>query len=183
MTNITIERALLEQALDALDGLVKWDSRRDFVVPYRVRDPIHDAVDSIRAHLVMLEDKASIGADRAAQPQGEPVAWMHSKTGRVSESPYDLSLADADETAIPLYESPPLSEAEIQDLRDRAVGMLETSFSAHSPQWHDAPTVPGAWICADKEHVKRTHTITPGILPVISKFGDRWYGPIPEDKP
>ena len=53
----------------------------------------------------------------------------------------------------------------------------------NAPAWHDAPTVPGAWICADKEHVKRTHTITPGILPVISKFGDRWYGPIPEDKP
>ncbi len=115
-------RALLEQALDALDGLVKWDSRRDFIVPYRVRDPIHDAAKSIRAHLAILEDKASIGADRAAQPQGEPVA-------RLSVDPlagvFFHLLGDAPEGGHDLYTHPAHTEAEVQEIMDMVPAMYE----------------------------------------------------------
>lgn len=48
---MTTIRTLLDQSLQALDGLIKWDSGRDFIVPYRVRDPIHAAAKAIRTEL------------------------------------------------------------------------------------------------------------------------------------
>jgi hypothetical protein len=50
-------RPLLEQVLEASKGLVEWDAARNFPVPYRVRDPIHAAINALWAHL--------------ATPQGE----------------------------------------------------------------------------------------------------------------
>lgn len=124
-------RALLEQALDALDGLVKWDSRRDFVVPYRVRDPIHDAAKSIRAHLAILEDKASIGADRAAQPQGEPAIgckcplcgeWQRStRSGMVCKNGH----GGATGLNRRLFTHPAHTEAEVQEIMDMVPAMYE----------------------------------------------------------
>ncbi len=48
-------------------------------------------------------------AEPAAQPaeaQQNPVAWRHSKTGRLSDLEEEVSLADGDEWAEPLYAAP-----------------------------------------------------------------------------
>lgn len=107
MATITIERKLLEQALEALDGLeINYGN---LLQSSKSPEQLDTLCTAIRAHL--------------AQPQGEPVAWMHSKTGCLSESPYDLSLADGDEWAIPLYEHPAHTEAEVQEV----IGMVMDS--------------------------------------------------------
>ncbi|MBP8183987.1 MAG: hypothetical protein KAX88_07790 [Rhodoferax sp.] len=162
MTTITIERAMLEQAKDAFAKVIEWDARRDYLIPYKVRDPVHAVQKKIDAALAApattqaveierlkteseerLQNCAALVAEnerlRAAPATApEPVAWMHSKTGKLANSPYDISLADDDETAIPLYESPPLSEAEIQDLRDcfaaRAMAAYLVAAQGNTPE-------------------------------------------------
>ena len=55
---------------------------------------------------------------------------------------------------------------------------------ATAPAWHDAPTVPGLWMCNYGDLSVATVN-----QPDIDTFdpayntGGRWYGPIPEDKP
>lgn len=34
--------------LAACDGVIAWDKARKFPIPYRVRDPIHKAIDSMK---------------------------------------------------------------------------------------------------------------------------------------
>jgi hypothetical protein len=69
-------RALLEQALEALDSCTPGDYSTGHVIhPSYGEYSVNAAIEAIRAHLAILEDKASIGADRV-QPQGEPVAMV-----------------------------------------------------------------------------------------------------------
>jgi hypothetical protein len=51
MTTITIERAMLEQAKDAFAKVIEWDARRDYLIPYKVRDPVHAVQKKIDAAL------------------------------------------------------------------------------------------------------------------------------------
>lgn len=52
-----------------------------------------------------------------------------------------------------------------------------------APAWHDAPTVPGLWVCN-----YGALSVTAVNQPDIDAFdpaynaGGRWFGPIPEDK-
>ena len=94
MDKITIERETLERAVDILDRRLNWN-------------PVVDKLCS------------EINAALAAQPadivnpisQQEPVAWRHSKTGRLYDSEEEVSLADGDEWAEPLYAAPAAQQA------------------------------------------------------------------------
>jgi hypothetical protein len=45
------ERLAAVAAHNALELLLEWDKSRNFIVPYRVRDPIHAAMNQLRAVL------------------------------------------------------------------------------------------------------------------------------------
>lgn len=70
--------------------------------------------------------------------------------------------------------------------RDAAFEELRAALAAPAtaPAWHDAPTVPGLWMCNYGDLSVATVN-----QPDIDTFdpayntGGRWYGPIPEDKP
>jgi hypothetical protein len=46
-----MSRAVMQQALDALMGLIEWDKKRKFLVPYRVSDPIFDSTIALNKEL------------------------------------------------------------------------------------------------------------------------------------
>ena len=82
---VTIERETLERAISALsdDG------------------PPTQLITALRAAL----------AAQPAEAQQEPVAWRHSKTGRLYDSVEEVPLADGDEWAEPLYATPATQQA------------------------------------------------------------------------
>ncbi len=100
----------------------------------------------------------------------EPVAWLAHYVGRSGvEQEYvstDKTLADENDAsgkARPLYLHPP----------------------ATAPAWHDAPTVPGLWLCdeGDENPYRFTcHNVSIPLNPHLVGEGERWYGPIPEDR-
>jgi len=55
---------------------------------------------------------SALRAALAAQPaEAQPVAWRHSKTGRLYDSVEEVPLADGDESAEPLYAAPAAQQA------------------------------------------------------------------------
>ena len=50
------------------------------------------------------------------------------------------------------------------------------------PAWHDAPTVPGLWVCLRDSRHKSYRVRDIEVQVTIPEDGDRWYGPIPEDR-
>lgn len=64
------------ELLMACQGVIQWDARRGYLIPYRVRDPIHAAIASalnfkrVQAHYTEL-------ARQAAERNGEEVLGEH----------------------------------------------------------------------------------------------------------
>jgi hypothetical protein len=88
MDKITIERETLKWA-------IRWHESRIWPGPDEV-----SVFDALRAAL----------AAQPAETQG-PVAWRHSKTGRLYDSVEEVPLADGDEWAEPLYATPATQQA------------------------------------------------------------------------
>ncbi len=54
----------------------------------------------------------------------------------------------------------------------------------NAPAWHDAPTVPGLWVCrqAITDNVQAYEVTDQMALNRNLKLKGQWYGPIPEDR-
>ena len=118
-------RALLQQALDALEGC--YDVTHNSQESTQSR-----AVTAIRAHLAQSQGEP-LFADLIAQhdglaeelaamdkPQGEPVAWMYESDGYLSHHPAAGK--------VPLYLHPAHTEAEVQQIlsyTERSAGVEE----------------------------------------------------------
>lgn len=58
-----MSKEAIQKGIDALRGVIAWDIMRNNLVPYRVRDPIHEAIEALAAL-----------AEQPAPVQQEPVA-------------------------------------------------------------------------------------------------------------
>ena len=67
-------------------------------------------------------------------------------------------------------------------LRDIRAALAAPATAPAQPAWHDAPTVPGLWVCLRDSRHKSYRVRDIEVQVTIPEDGDRWYGPIPEDK-
>ena len=44
-----MSKEAIQKGIDALRGVITWDIMRNHLVPYRVRDPIHEAIEALAA--------------------------------------------------------------------------------------------------------------------------------------
>lgn len=49
MADLDQHREAVIAAHNAIERLLEWDKARDFIVPYKVRDPINEAMRQLRA--------------------------------------------------------------------------------------------------------------------------------------
>ena len=79
------------------------------------------------------------------------------------------------------YAADTFSSATLEDKIRRSLAAPATAPA--QPAWHDAPTVPGVWICDEGDIC---YTWTAHNIEILDQFdpgdGLRWYGPIPEDR-
>jgi len=54
-------RALLEKSLSAFDALMKWDARRKLILPYSVRDPVHEVQKELLDELAKPPTQSPVG--------------------------------------------------------------------------------------------------------------------------
>ena len=125
MTNITIDKALLEQALDALEHHTEQTR------------PIHNtqvAMDEIRAAL-----------ERSPHPQAEPVAWRWQSTfGGWSYGKKDqinIYVLRDGYAVQPLYAAPPASRKPLTDEEMLEVFRQNSSLARHGINAPIPPTV------------------------------------------
>lgn len=144
MTTITIERELLEQALDALSA------------------PNHRV---LRESPICVGIRAALSAPATAPAQPEIVDLLAEM--------YELILANK----VVLAEK----SGGVWTWPDRAIEAVRKHRSGPAqPSWQDAPTVPGLWISDDFEGISTFNS--DDIQAFKTNTGDRWYGPIPEDR-
>ncbi len=73
-------------------------------------------------------------------------------------------------------------DAAFEDLR---AALAAPATAPAQPAWHEAPTVPGLWVCrqAITDNVQAYEVTDQMALNRNLKLKGQWYGPIPEDKP
>lgn len=149
MTTITIERELLEQALEALE--IATDNYDDSAIGIEV--------ESIRAAL----------AAPAHQEQLKPGECWPARIMKQWDEMRDL-ISKGDKSSLPRDWFESLAEMRLID--------------APTTAWHDAPTVPGLWVCrqAITDNVQAYEVTDQMALNRNLKLKGQWYGPIPEDR-
>lgn len=169
MTTITIDRALLEQALEALN----W-SKPVSITTARLAQ--HEkAINAIRAELAKPVEPA------------DPLDWplpCDIKIGGGTHSK-GSSLRSLVRRMKALHEAAFPGQASITaEQQDANLERLRNPPSP-TPAWHDAPTCDGLWLCNegdDSPYRWTTHRVTLPISPLLVGEDERWYGPIPQDK-
>ncbi len=179
MTTITIERALLERVRNALES----------------SSPIKLTQASITEHEFVIRIlRAALAAP--AQPDQEFVCSLGCTTeclarqhGVPSECP---SLPRQPEPEPPPFDEIALVRAVLKGYpasmaREdalRALNVIE-GRPATAPAWNNVPTCEGLWLCdeGDENPYRFTcHDISMPLNPHLVGEGERWYGPIPEDR-
>jgi len=64
--------------------------------------------------------------------------------------------------------------------------LYQPATAPEQPAWHDAPTCAGLWLCdegRENPYCFTTHRVTWPLNSMLLGEGERWFGPIPEDKP
>ncbi len=101
---ITIERETLRSTLDVLTEMPPSPGKALVVSALRAALAAQPVSNQLLENLEQL-------AAQPAEAQQEPVAWRHSKTGRLYDSVEEVPLADGDEWAEPLYATPATQQA------------------------------------------------------------------------
>ena len=73
---------------------------------------------------------------------------------------------------------------DLHDIKEAVKAVLAAPATA--PAWNNVPTCEGLWLCdeGDENPYRFTcHDISMPLNPHLAGEGERWYGPIPEDKP
>ena len=70
------------------------------------------------------------------------------------------------------------------ELPTNSADQAEVTSTGQIPAWHDAPTVPGLWVCrqAITDNVQAYEVTDQMALNRNLKLKGQWYGPIPEDR-
>ena len=167
---ITIPRALLEQALNAIQlPCDRWNGVQSKIVKA--------AADAVQAELAK--------PDRPIKD-----SWHFERLDRLlslclSEPAYSDYLDSLKRVAGFSAElaKPEPEETFIPDWANYRQGVADGK--AGSPKWHDAPTEPGIWLCDEGGPDCYTYTAHNIVLlndPALKDDECRWYGPIPQDK-
>ena len=160
MTTIKIPSTLLEQALESMC----WAARVLNIDPDEAPN-YHRNLEVIRAELAKPARCAQCGYQYGHQIGcvNNPVDIALSKQAIRAE----LAKPEPEETFIP-------------DWANYRQGVADGK--AGSPKWHDAPTEPGLWACVNSDGHRLFQEIASSGLKWVAQDGDRWYGPIPQDK-
>lgn len=150
MTTPDPTRAAMQMALEALEGAVAWDKSRNFIVPYKVRDPIHAAIAALRASLALPAEDGRTGLDpeigwiMEAATKGELAAYDAGCAGMMAALQHIL---DGEDTGAGVANEP------WESLRLRVLRLVALPAEGAEP-----PAPAGWWT----EELERIWTATPG---------------------
>ena len=185
-------RALLEQALEALDNIPH--------PPWRDKE----LADAIRAALAAPDDIATEMSTVADQYAHKLALDLECVLADYSGTWYDAAMTTLGAyrkamNAIHERESPTfmgepvLSSEELANHEKTSGSPIEAAAAEairaelakpSAPAWHDAPTEPGIWLCDEGGPDCYTYTAHNIVLlndPALKDDECRWYGPIPQD--
>lgn len=158
MTTITIDRELLEQAMDALDEATTYTGSQTWSPSFT--QEILDLCVKLRAALA-----APATAPEPLKARPDFIAG------------YDAGMADAKRMQMAAALE---YQRQLVDVQVRSA----PATAPEQPSWQDAPTVPGLWVCrqAITDNVQAYEVTDQMALNRNLKLKGQWYGPIPEDK-
>jgi len=195
MTTININKLLLEQALNAL--LLPCDrwNKQQFLIVKGAIESLNAAL-SAPATTPEQRMKELEAENEQLRKDAERYQWLAEYLVSDDES-YDDAIVAA------------TTVKEVDSVIDNAMGAspwahcfcgvrpqaqhvwqaatdAALSAPATAPAWNNVPTCEGLWLCdeGDENPYRFTcHDISMPLNPHLAGEGERWYGPIPEDKP